>query len=72
MTGQGSRSIRDQTKSPRLNGADLYVVRLGWKTVSNVCCEEPDVVVETVAPSRPLYRLAARRALLRLWEADHV
>jgi hypothetical protein len=36
-----------------LNGADLYVVRLGWKTASDVCCEEPDAVVDAAVPSRP-------------------
>ena len=53
QTGQSSRSIRDRTKSPWLNGADLYVVRLGWKTASNSCCEETDAVGETAVPSRP-------------------
>ncbi|KAF2814211.1 uncharacterized protein BDZ99DRAFT_567877 [Mytilinidion resinicola] len=30
-TGQISRSVTDRMKHPRLNGADIYVARLGWK-----------------------------------------
>lgn len=29
-TGQASHSLSDRKKHPRLNGADLYVCRLGW------------------------------------------
>lgn len=41
--GQGSRSVTERMKHPRLNGADLYVARLGWKTTyspsrSIPCC----------------------------------
>jgi hypothetical protein len=42
QTGQGSRKVRERTKLPRLNGADLYVARLGWNTNSSTnevaCC----------------------------------
>lgn len=30
-TGQTSRNVTDRMKHPRLNGADLYVARLGWR-----------------------------------------
>jgi hypothetical protein len=53
QTGQSSRSLRDRTKSPRLNGADLYVVRLGWQSAPNVCCEELGENTTTLPPSRP-------------------
>jgi hypothetical protein len=53
QTDQSSRSIKDRTKSPRMNGADLYVVRLGWRNASNICCEEPDSVTQPAVPSRP-------------------
>lgn len=52
QTGQNSRSIKYSTKSPRLNGADLYVVRLGWQSAPKVCCEEPDEDTATLPPWR--------------------
>ncbi|KAI4698058.1 uncharacterized protein J4E84_001192 [Alternaria hordeiaustralica] len=53
QTGRSSRNLKDKTKSPRLNGADLYVVRLGWQCAPKVCCEEPDEDAATLLPSRP-------------------
>lgn len=42
-TGEKKRSTTDRKKHPRLNGADLYVVRLGWQTGSGggavPCCD---------------------------------
>jgi hypothetical protein len=34
LTSHSSRSVKERQKHPRLNGADLYVARLGW-------CKEP-------------------------------
>ncbi|KAI4693356.1 uncharacterized protein J4E88_001727 [Alternaria novae-zelandiae] len=53
QTGQSSRNLKDRTKSPRLNGADLYVVRLGWQCAPKVCWEEPDEDAATLPQSRP-------------------
>lgn len=58
QAGQGSRNVRERTRHPRLNGADLYVVRLGWKNASpagnlDVCCVESDPKAETSIPTRP-------------------
>jgi hypothetical protein len=53
QTGLSSRSIKDRTRSPRLNGADLYVVRLGWKNASTIGCEDPSTVALPAVPSRP-------------------
>ncbi|KAF2687498.1 hypothetical protein K458DRAFT_296434 [Lentithecium fluviatile CBS 122367] len=33
--GRRARSVADRTKNPRLNGADLYVARLGWRSTSS-------------------------------------
>lgn len=57
QTSQGSRGVRERTRHPRLNGADLYVARLGWKDASparnfGVCCMEPDPGVETNTSTR--------------------
>ncbi|KAF2445243.1 hypothetical protein P171DRAFT_444114 [Karstenula rhodostoma CBS 690.94] len=42
-TGEKKRSTVDRKKHPRLNGADLYVARLGWqssaKSGPSPCCE---------------------------------
>jgi hypothetical protein len=56
QSGQSSRSIKDRTKSPRLNGADLYVTRLGWQTadVSGTCCEAKESSTNQVAPPQPV------------------
>ena len=45
-----SHSIRDRTKNTRLNGADLYVVRLGSKS----CCEGLDTDTKIESPSEIL------------------
>ena len=39
--GQTSRSVSERMKSPRLNGADLYVARLGWQAprTLHACCQ---------------------------------
>ncbi|KAI4945631.1 hypothetical protein J4E91_007974 [Alternaria rosae] len=50
--GKSSCSINYRSKSPRLNGADLYVVRLGWQSAPKMCCEEPDEDTATLPPSR--------------------
>jgi hypothetical protein len=46
QTGQGNRKVRERTKLPRLNGADLYVARLGWNANSSTneaaCCLDDD------------------------------
>jgi hypothetical protein len=31
QTRQSTSNVRERTKLPRLNGADIYVARLGWK-----------------------------------------
>ncbi|KAK3081891.1 hypothetical protein LTS18_013543 [Coniosporium uncinatum] len=31
QTSSSSKSVKERTKNPRLNGADLYVARLGWR-----------------------------------------
>lgn len=54
QTGQNSRGIKDRTKSPRLNGADPYVVRLGWQSGPNMFCEDSGIETKDVAPPRPL------------------
>lgn len=43
-TGQTSPSVSERKKHPRLNGADLYVARLGWKGPSgnSQCCDTTD------------------------------
>jgi hypothetical protein len=43
-TGQTSPTVSERRKHPRLNGADLYVARLGWRNVSSVCCKVTDVI----------------------------
>ncbi|KAF1841915.1 putative isomerase YbhE [Cucurbitaria berberidis CBS 394.84] len=58
QTGEGSRKTKERTKHPRLNGADLYVVRQGWKASSSVsnlvdCCAEPNPKVETSITKLP-------------------
>jgi hypothetical protein len=52
---QSSRSSKGRTKSPRLNGADLYVVRLGWKVIGSapICCADSDPVPEPLRRPRP-------------------
>jgi hypothetical protein len=43
--GQASHSGKDRTRSKRLNGADIYVTRMGWKSGTtngaSSCCPEP-------------------------------
>jgi len=58
QTGQNTRSVKERTKLPRLNGADVYVARLGWKDQfgthkSVACCAEAESSSDEVAPSRP-------------------
>ncbi|KAG9192689.1 hypothetical protein G6011_11423 [Alternaria panax] len=53
QTGQNSRRVEDRTKSPRLNGADLYVVKLCWRPAPDVCCEQPGGETKIVASPRP-------------------
>ncbi|CAO2647869.1 Nn.00g087910.m01.CDS01 [Neocucurbitaria sp. VM-36] len=59
QTGQKSRSVRERMKHSRLNGADLYVVRMGRKATSptgnsDACCAESHSNVDTGIPTRPL------------------
>ncbi|KAF2655890.1 putative isomerase YbhE [Lophiostoma macrostomum CBS 122681] len=53
-TGQTSRSVSERMKDPRLNGADLYVARLGRQVSgrSNVCCSlgSPEQASSSHAP----------------------
>jgi hypothetical protein len=56
QTGQGSRKDRERTKLPRLNGADLYVARLGWSTHSSAkevpCCGDDSAGAGADSPRR--------------------
>ena len=56
QSGQSSRNIKDRTKSPRLNGADLYVTRLGWQTVDvpRMCCGAKEPSTNPVASTQPM------------------
>ncbi|KAF2828543.1 hypothetical protein CC86DRAFT_454310 [Ophiobolus disseminans] len=58
QTGQNTRSVRERTKLPRLNGADVYVARLGWKTQSDAlksvaCCKDTEESAAGVSLSCP-------------------
>ncbi|KAI8937106.1 hypothetical protein NX059_006320 [Plenodomus lindquistii] len=57
QTGQPSRAVKDRTRHARLNGADVYVVRLGRKglvTVNDhVVCSTHPTEVEDVSPLTP-------------------
>jgi hypothetical protein len=52
QTGQASCSVKNRTRSTRLNGADIYVARMGWKSdatnAASSCCPEP--ISDTDAP----------------------
>ncbi|KAF2872000.1 hypothetical protein BDV95DRAFT_606565 [Massariosphaeria phaeospora] len=56
-TSQSSHSVKERKKSPRLNGADLYVARLGWKTTDsppsrpNTCCNATEPLPSGAPPS---------------------
>jgi hypothetical protein len=57
QTGQASRRLRERTKLPRLNGADLYVARLGREDNIHTndpvtCCENSSAETEIEAPTR--------------------
>ncbi|KAF2852362.1 3-carboxy-cis,cis-mucoante lactonizing enzyme [Plenodomus tracheiphilus IPT5] len=57
QTGHSSRAMRDRTRHARLNGADIYVVRLGRKGLSTdnepkrCCTHSTDVVDVPPLPS---------------------
>lgn len=58
QTGQISRKIKNRTRHLRLNGADLYVVRLGQKSpsandVTNMCCAKPELKDGAERTSQP-------------------
>jgi hypothetical protein len=58
QTGQAARRLRDRTKLPRLNGADLYVARLGRKDHNPAdneatCCADFETSKETEPPPQP-------------------
>jgi hypothetical protein len=49
LTGRTSRSVSERIKNPRLNGADLYVARLGMRLVQSEnasfdCCPTADLL----------------------------
>lgn len=60
-TGEKKRSVVERKKHPRLNGADLYVARLGWQKSVNsstaVCCDVPEEPQESIRtlPTGSLY-----------------
>ena len=45
QTGERSRSVKDRKRNPRLNGADIYIARLGYKrddaSSPSVVCSGP-------------------------------
>lgn len=49
-TGQTSRSVNDRMKHPRLNGADLYVARLGWGECSKKKQKKAEALVFSEDP----------------------
>lgn len=57
-----SRSVADREKHPRLNGADVYVARLGW-------CRTPAERLAT-APNLPLPPNAATEPFLNTGQPD--
>ncbi|KAH7139553.1 Lactonase, 7-bladed beta-propeller-domain-containing protein [Dendryphion nanum] len=58
QTGHSSYSVSERRKHPRLNGADLYVARLGWKKATTTldepyCCCGTVADEETIPPDTP-------------------
>ncbi|KAF1959719.1 hypothetical protein CC80DRAFT_439722 [Byssothecium circinans] len=56
-SSRSNHSIADRMKHPRLNGADLYVARLGWQTGNNsskndICCDADMAPAPEPAPSK--------------------
>lgn len=45
QTGERSRNVKDRKRNPRLNGADIYIARLGYKrddaSTSSIVCSGP-------------------------------
>ena len=57
-TGHTSRGVSERKKNPRLNGADLYVARLGWQSpgqAQSSCC---DLEHHKVAPVSSLQKMS--------------
>lgn len=57
QVGQASCSVKDRTRSKRLNGADIYVTRMGWKSGAtdrtSSCCPEPSRDTDIQLPVKP-------------------
>ena len=52
--------MKDRTRSKRLNGADIYVTRLGWKSGTggaSSCCPEPSHHIDIPSPGNTRHGL---------------